>query len=65
MVRDKLFVRSGLVIVFLTVIAIAGYFIFSKLKAGIKEKKEPVNTDQSIAVLPFVNISKDTQPGIF
>ncbi len=65
MVRDKLFVRSGLVIVFLTVIAIAGYFVFSKLKAGIKEKKEPVNTDQSIAVLPFVNISKDTSQDYF
>src|SRR6185312_3065564 len=65
MTRNKLFLKPGLVIVFLIVVAITGYFIFSKLNPVIKEKKEPVNIVQSIAVLPFANISKDTSQEYF
>ena len=65
MAKYKLFLKPGLVIAFLIVLAITGYFIFSKLRAGIKEKKEPVNIDQSIAVLPFLNISKDSSQDYF
>ena len=65
MTRNKLFLKPGLVIVFLIVVAITGYFIFSKLNPVIKEKKEPVNIVQSIAVLPFANISKDSSQEYF
>ena len=60
MERIKPFGTVRIVISLLVVIAAGAYLIFSKLKAGVKEKKEPANTDQSIAVLPFVNMSKDT-----
>ena len=53
------------VIASLIVLAVAGYFIFPKLKESRKEKKEPVRMDQSIAVLPFVNMSKDSSQEYF
>jgi TolB-like protein/Tfp pilus assembly protein PilF len=57
--------RMRIVIVFLILIGVTCYFIFPKLKGGIKEKKNLETTDQSIAVLPFVNISKDTSQEYF
>ena len=65
MERIKPFGTVRIVISLLVVIAAGAYLIFSKLKAGVKEKKEPANTDQSIAVLPFVNMSKDTSQEYF
>ncbi len=48
-----------IVIALLIVIAILGYFIFPKLKQGVKNKNEAIKIEQSIAVLPFVNMSND------
>ena len=48
-----------IVIALLIVIAILGYFIFPKLKQGVKNKNETIKIEQSIAVLPFVNMSND------
>jgi TolB-like protein/Tfp pilus assembly protein PilF len=57
----------GLKIVIASVIVtgVLSYFIFSNPKADIKEKKETVITNQSIAVLPFVNMSNDSTQEYF
>jgi adenylate cyclase len=48
------------VIVLLIIIAVLAYFIFPKIKGGSDNKNEYVKADQSIAVLPFVNMTKET-----
>lgn len=52
------------VIALLVVIIIIAYFAFPKIKDSIKSKKDSVN-DQSIAVLPFVNMTNDTSQDYF
>ena len=49
----------------LIVIAVAGYFVFPKTKAGPKEKPQTLKADQSIAVLPFANIGNDPEQEYF
>jgi TolB-like protein/Tfp pilus assembly protein PilF len=55
------------IIVSLIVIAIliAGYFFFLNPKSGLTKNKEKINVDQSIAVLPFENMSNDTAQQYF
>ena len=53
--KAKVIITSFLVLMVLA----AGYFIFTGQKAKSKEENEPAGIDQSIAVLPFVNISND------
>lgn len=65
MQKIKQFLSLKNVIASLIILAVLGYFIFPKLKERRQTKKEPVSTDQSIAVLPFVNISKDSSQEYF
>jgi TolB-like protein/Tfp pilus assembly protein PilF len=53
------------VIALLIIIAVSAYFIFPKVKGGSDNKNEYVKADQSIAVLPFVNMSKDSNQEYF
>ena len=52
-------------IAFFMVIAVIGYFLFPKIKNSTQEKNGYVKNDLSIAVLPFVNLSNDINPGYF
>ncbi len=47
------------IIVSFIVIAVLGYFVFSKLKKGFYKKNDPPKIHQSIAVLPFENRSDE------
>lgn len=44
---------------------VVGYFIFFNHKPGIKRSNENIETDQSIAVLPFVNMSNEPEQEYF
>ena len=49
----------------LLVLAVLGYLFFRQMKKHGNGEKEAVNIDQSIAVLPFVNISNDSSKEYF
>jgi len=51
----KIIIASLIVIILL----IVGYFILPDLKAGVKKNDDKVRVDQSIAVLPFDNMSNE------
>ena len=62
MQRVKQFLKNKNVIVsfIVTTVLIAGYFLLPYLKGVLRKNKENPGTDQSIAVLPFVNMSNDS-----
>lgn len=58
--RMKRVLNWRTLIALLVVISVISYYIFPKLKGLSKEKNEPSKFDQSIAVLPFTNMSNDS-----
>jgi len=53
------------VIASLIVIGVLGYFIYPTLKEMLKRKMAPIKIAQSIAILPFVNISNEPDQEYF
>lgn len=56
---------TSAIVILVILIAALGIFVFVKFKKSIKHKTDPSSTVQSLAVLPFKNLDKDSSQSYF